>query len=317
VAADGVPLSAELRPQPIERLLERALAELETRRSIFDLPRRSFWAGRDGLDLSVAVHGERAATPLGPAAGPHTQLAHNLVIAWLAGARVLELKTVQARDRLTIPRPCIDAATVGYNVEWSQELRLEESLEQYVTAWALIHMLAARDVNRAGPARQAAVFDASVGYDLAGIRTDPVARFLDRILDCGEVLNRLRERLPASLRPAADVPVPRRMCSGVTLSTFHGCPPEEIERIVEHLFARHGVHVVVKFNPTLLGYDAVDELLRGRLGYDEIELDRAAFARDLQWDDALAMMDRLAAVATRHGCGCRARRCICRERRST
>ena len=42
----------------------------------------------------------------------------------------------------------------------------------------------------------------------------------------------------------------------VTLSTFHGCPPDEIEAIVEFLMEEMGLHVTVKLNPTLLGYDA-------------------------------------------------------------
>ena len=71
--AHGVPVSA-LRPLPFETLLAWALAGLERERTVFGLPQRSFWRGRPGLDLSVPVVGGRAATPLGPAAGPHTQL---------------------------------------------------------------------------------------------------------------------------------------------------------------------------------------------------------------------------------------------------
>jgi len=29
----------------------------------------------------------------------------------------------------------------GYNVEWSQELTLEQSAQEYVTAWAIVHLL--------------------------------------------------------------------------------------------------------------------------------------------------------------------------------
>ena len=42
-----------------------------------------------GLDLSVEFHGHRAATPLGPAAGPHGQLAQNIALSWLAGSRIM------------------------------------------------------------------------------------------------------------------------------------------------------------------------------------------------------------------------------------
>ena len=294
-------MTGALRPQPFAVLLARMLAELDRARAIFDLPRRSFWRGREGLDLEVVAHGGRASNPSGPAAGPHTQLAHNIVIAWLAGARNLELKTIQVRDRIEVPRPCIDAPNVGYNVEWSQELTLEQSLEQYAAAWALVHILIARGIPGGPPAQQHTRFDASVGYDLEGIRSAPVARFLDGLRDAGARLAALRDGLPRALRPVADVEVPSRVSESVTLSTFHGCPAEEIERIVEHLITRHGVHVVVKLNPTLLGYDAVDELLRGRMGYDELRLDRAAFDADIGWDAALGMLGRLAGAAARAG----------------
>lgn len=290
---------AELIPQPLDRLLTRALAELEHDRSIFGLPRRSFWKAREGLDLSVTLPGGRAATPLGPAAGPHTQLAPNIVAAWLAGSRIVELKTVQVMDRLEIPRPCIDAPGEGYNVEWSQELRLEESAQQYAIAWILVHVLKARGI--AGETGQDTIFDGSVGYDLAGIKSDAVARFLDTMHDASALLAALRADLPRELRAIADVETPTRIVDTVTLSSFHGCPPGEIERIVEHLFTRHHLHVVVKLNPTLLGYDAVDAILHDRLGYSHVQLDREAFEKDLQWSDALPMLDRLAAAAARSG----------------
>jgi putative selenate reductase len=294
-------------PAPLETLLAWALAGLERERSVFGLPRRSFWRDPDGLDLSVAVPGGRAANPLGIAAGPHTQLAHNIVVAWLAGARSIELKTVQALDRIEVPRPCIDAPAEAYNVEWSQELSLDQSLEQYVAAWCLVHALAARDLAgaeagravREGRGLAGTRFDASVGYDLAGIRSERVARFLDGLTDARPVFDALRERLPAPLRASMEVAIPARVVDTVTLSTFHGCPPGEIERIVEHLLDRHGMNVVVKLNPTLLGSEEVARLLHDRLGHSHLGLDLEAFAQDLGWEEALGMLDRLAASARR------------------
>lgn len=293
-------MRAELRPQPLAALLARALAELERQRAIFEFPRRMFWSSAGTPDLSVALPGGRAATPLGPAAGPHTQMAQNIVAAWLAGARVIELKTVQVLDSLEIPRPCIDAADVGYNVEWSQELPIGTSAEQYAAAWLIVHALRSRGIG-ADPAPCVPVFDASVGYDLTGIRSDRVARFLDTMVDASALLTRLRDTLPRDLRADLELDAPPRIAHGVTLSTFHGCPPGEIEKIVEHLFERHAMHVVVKLNPTLLGFDAVESLLRDEMGRDDVELDREAFAQDLQWDDAIAMFARLERAAARAG----------------
>src|ERR687891_268355 len=143
---------AELIPAPFPSLLRRLFAESRGEAKVFDLPARKFWRGSSDLDLSVRFHGRPASNPVGPAAGPQDQMAQNIVLAWLAGSRILELKTVQINDRLTIPRPCIDAANVGYNVEWSQELRLEESLREYVAGSMLVDVL--RHLNVLSPAQQ-------------------------------------------------------------------------------------------------------------------------------------------------------------------
>ena len=111
---------AELFPHPFAALVTRIFRELEECGSIFDLPARKFYLGAPGLDLSCRFHGELASTPLGPAAGPQSQLAQNIVLSYLGGGRIMELKTVQIMDELEIPRPCIDMQTIGYNVEWSQ-----------------------------------------------------------------------------------------------------------------------------------------------------------------------------------------------------
>src|SRR5690349_2339239 len=107
---------AELVPIPLPLLLRRAFLEYRQEARIFDLPASKFFRGLPGLDTAVISNGRRAFTPLGPAAGPHDQLAQNIVLSWLGGARIIELKTVQVLDELEIPRPCIDAANVGYNV---------------------------------------------------------------------------------------------------------------------------------------------------------------------------------------------------------
>ena len=88
--------------------------------------------------------GRSLAAPLGVAAGPHSQLAQNIVAAWLSGARLIELKTVQVLDELEVSRPCIDSADETFNCEWSQELKLEQSFDEYLKAWVLVHALAGK-----------------------------------------------------------------------------------------------------------------------------------------------------------------------------
>ena len=288
-------------PQPLSHLLARLCHERRQNGPIFDLPPHRLYRG-SAVDLSVSLHGRRAASPIGPAAGPHTQLAQNLVLSWLGGARVMELKTVQVNDTLHIPRPCIDVENVGYNVEWSQELRLEESLTEYAKGWLLVHALQKLNPQRLRPDELDTLFDISVGYSLDGIKSPQVASWLDMMRDASPLLDMLRNELPGELRAALPDEIPAELSGCVTLSTFHGCPPDEIERIVEHLFARHQMHVVVKLNPTLYGYEQVEDLLCHRLGYKDLRLSRHSFDSDLTWDDALAMIARLETAAARSGC---------------
>jgi putative selenate reductase len=292
---------AVLVPQRFEDLLCRMLVEHARKGGIYDLEAREIWRGpSEGFDLSVTNHGARAATGLGPAAGPHAQLAQNMVLSFLGGARILELKTIQVLDRLDIPRPCIDAQNIGFNVEWSQELTLDESLVEYAAGWILIHVAA--DLLSLPPAARATQLEVSVGYSLDGIRSDAVRTWLHRLRHAEPLLAAARASLPEDLRKRiAHVDVPAEPYDCITLSTFHGCPADEIEKIALHLLEEHDAHVVVKMNPTILGRDHVDHVLRGVLGYEELRIHAPAFDGDLRFEEAVAMMGRLEAAAKKRG----------------
>lgn len=291
-----------LHPWPLPLLLDRVEREWRTRGEIFGLAGRRFFKADDEVDLGCVLGGGRVATPAGPAAGPHTQLAQNIVLAWLAGSRSFELKTVQVLDELDIERPCIDMENVGYNIEWSQELTLDQSLEEYVKAAVLLEVL-----RRWEPLREVLgepgghAFELSVGYDLAGIRSEKMTRFIAGLGNTAPLVDKMRGEIPAAFAHLRDVPVPEKLAHTATLSTFHGCPPAEIEGIVEHLMTAHGLDVTVKLNPTLLGQETVAEIVHNRLGYTDVTLVDEAFAEDLQWDRALAMIDRLEAFG--RNCG--------------
>ncbi|MBK7580951.1 MAG: glutamate synthase [Myxococcales bacterium] len=293
---------AELVPFPFDRLLTHAFAELETSRALFHLPAKKFVRGVPGKDLAVQFHGHTASSPLGPAAGPQSQLAQNIALSFLGGGRIFELKTVQIMDRLQIPRPCIDAQTVGYNVEWSQELTLEQSLEEYVKASMLIEILIASGKLELAPGFDQVIFDMSVGYDLAGIKSERVQAFLHGMLDASAVVERLRRQIPDSLRQYRELEFRTRLSDTLTLSTFHGCPPDEIERIIEFLLERLGLHSIVKLNPTLLGKHEVRRILNEVLGYPDHAPDDA-FDKDASWQQAEAFVGRLGEKARGLGLG--------------
>jgi len=292
---------SELVPIALESLLRRAFLEYRQEGKIFDLAASRFFRGVAGLDFSVSFHGHRASTPLGPAAGPHGQLAQNIALAWLGGARIIELKTVQILDELKIPRPCIDIASVGYNVEWSQELRLEQSLTEYVKAAMLLRILEEAKLPGEDFAFGDTVFDMSVGYDLEGMRSPRVRQWIASMKGAGVEIDKLRGGLTGELRPYRDLEFATRISDTVSLSTFHGCPAEQIEDIVTFLLVEMDCHVSIKLNPTLLGLGEVKRLLGDVLGYREIEVRAGAFDKDLRFDEALDLIPRLQGLARQRG----------------
>ncbi|TNF28438.1 MAG: glutamate synthase [Deltaproteobacteria bacterium] len=294
---------AELHPYPFAALIRRAFGELESQGSIFDLSARKFAAGSADHDLSVTFHGRTAASPLGPAAGPHTQMAQNITLAWLGGCRIFELKTVQILDELKIARPCIDMQTIGYNVEWSQELKLEQSLEEYVKASMLIELLAASGKIPMAPGFDRFVFDMSVGYDLAGIKSERVQAFIDGMKDASAVVERLRAEIPAEFGPLRDLDFTTKLSDTLTLSTFHGCPPDEIERIIDFLLREKQLHCVVKLNPTLNGPEGLRGLLHDKMGYDDVIVPDHAFEDDTKWHQVEDFIPRLGETADALGLG--------------
>ena len=288
----------DLYPVPFPTLVDRLERELAAGGDVYGLRRRDWWTPDPARDTRMDHFGQPLATPAGPASGPHTQLAQNLVLGWLGGGRFFELKTVQVRDDLVIPRPCIFVPHVGYNVEWSQELLVDQSALEYIKGWMLVHML-----QRAGGLWPAVgtIFDISLGYDLAGIRSEKVGRFLSALRDAGPAMAALRAELPARLQAFAAADAPSRVSDTITLSTFHGCPADEIEAIASQTLD-WGYHTVVKLNPTLLGHDRCRAML-DRLGYDAVTLDPRAFEADLQWAQLQAMIPRLRARAADRGLG--------------
>jgi ferredoxin len=292
---------AELVPIPLPLLLRRAFLEYEREGKIFELPKAKFFRGLPGLDTSVRFHGHRASTPLGPAAGPHDQLAQNIVLSWLGGSRIIELKTVQVLDELKIPRPCIDITNVGYNVEWSQELRLEQSLREYVGAAMLLEILKASKLLGEDFDYGSTIYDMSVGYDLKGISSPRVRAWMEAMKDASAIVEELRRTLTGPWARYRDLPFPTRLSNTLTLSTFHGCPAGEIEGIVSFLLTEMDLNVCVKLNPTLLGKERVEHLLHDVLGYHDILVTQEAFDKDLQFQEALEMIPRLDRLARSQG----------------
>lgn len=281
------------------QLTEWVFTELDTRDSIFGIPRQHFFVPDESDPFRTSAFSHPLETPFGPAAGPHSQMAQNIVAAWLCGARYIELKTVQTLDVLNVSKPCIDMEDEGYNVEWSQELKIYQSFDEYLRAWVLIHALH----HKLGFAGElpGIVFNLSVGYDLAGIQKPNMQWFLQQMSDCSTYKQALVDHVARFYPAVRQLQIPDQISDNVTLSTMHGCPPDEIERICAYLMQAQGLHTYVKCNPTLLGPERVRKLLNENLGYSDVVVPDSAFAHDLEYSAAVPMLHALRGVANESG----------------
>lgn len=289
-------------PSSAETLATQLAREFDANRTIFGIPQEVFAGpGRPKLDLSSRHMGRSLEAPLGVAAGPHTQLAQNIISSYLTGARFIELKTVQILDDIEVEKPCIDMRDVGFNCEWSQELNLERSFEQYAAAFVLCRALAPA----LGFSPEGFSFNMSVGYDLKGIKSDRINRFISSMRSSRAELERLtlgvRDAFKGTALERALHDIPEEISSSVTLSTMHGCPPDEIARIGRHLIEGLGLHTTIKLNPTLLGAERLREILHDRLGHDDIEVPDEAFDHDPDFAEAVDIIESLRSSAQKAG----------------
>ncbi|SCK04360.1 Glutamate synthase [NADPH] small chain [uncultured Clostridium sp.] len=288
-------------PIPFGKLLAWVLDEYKLKGTIFGINKEKFY--RNLSNSSINILGENISTCMGPAAGPHSQLTQNIVAAYLAGSRFIELKTVQILDGEDLPvsKPCIYAQDECYNVEWSTELTVPDAYDEYVKAWFLLHVLM-KELDLSN--NRDFMFNMSVGYDLEGIKSPKVNKFIDGMIDasstsiwseCKKVITDNLDKL--SKFNIDDLNnISNKICSSITLSTLHGCPPQEIERIANYLLNEKKLNTFIKMNPTLLGEDFVRSTFDS-MGYKYITLNPHHFKNDLQFDDAVSMLHRLKSVA--------------------
>ncbi|MCK4903851.1 MAG: NAD(P)-binding protein, partial [Candidatus Marinimicrobia bacterium] len=284
-------MSDKLYPLPLNKLLTWILQE-EQHGKIFGYYKELFFTPKAEDSFRMKRYGQMLETPIGVAAGPHTQLAHNIVLAWLFGARYLELKTVQTLDEIDVTKPCIDMSDGGYNCEWSQELKLRQSFDEYLNAWIIIHIL--RDKFSWGNATTPGfIFNMSVGYDLKGILNANVQEYFKLMNNCKTILNQKLNDITDIYPNIKNVIIPSKITDNITLSTMHGCPPDEIEKIGKYLIEERKLDTAIKLNPTLLGPEKLRQILYNDLNFDDITVPDEAFEHDLKYDDALVLIKNL------------------------
>ena len=175
-------------------------------------------------------------------------------------------------------------------MEWSQELKLEQSLREYVGAVMFIEILKASKLLGEDFSPGETVFDMSVGYNLEGIRSPRVRSWIESMKDASAVIDELRAGLTAAIGICRS---PRASATPSASRRSTAVPRREIEGIVTFLLTELGCNVCIKMNPTLLGAGEVEHLLHDVLGYREIQLSPEAFEKDLQFDEALDLVPRL------------------------
>jgi len=262
---------------------------------VFGIPVEMFFTPLSNDPSRIKHFGQPLETTIGVAAGPHTQLAQNIVIAWLCGARYMELKTIQTLDELDVSKPCIDMQDQGYNCEWSQELKIQESYDQYLNAWILIHLLKHK-LGFLVNTDLGTIFNMSVGYDYQGIMQDNVQWFLDKMQDCSKEKSLKISELESIYPEINEIIIPDRISDNVTLSTMHGCPSDEIEKIGLYLIKEKKLHTSIKLNPTLLGAESLRGILNNNLGFTTVIPD-SAFEHDLKYDEAIGIIKNLSKAA--------------------
>ena len=283
---------------PIDRLLKWILEE-EKQGGIFGIPRELFFIPQRGDAFKMKRYGQVLESPIGMAAGPHTQLSQNIISAWLTGARYIELKTVQTLDELEVTKPCIDMTDEGYNCEWSQELNLEQSFNEYLNAWIILHIL--KDKFGWGRKRSPGfIFNMSIGYNLEGILNSNVQTFLDNMTDCAAEKAVKIDTLAGIYPPVKDLDIADRITDNITISTMHGCPPDEVEKIARYFIEDRKLHTTIKLNPTLLGPEKLRDILNDNLGFD-VEVPDLAFEHDLKYEAGIALIESLRARAAKVG----------------
>ena len=303
-------MSDIMRPIPFAQLIKWVQGEYKNHGSVFGIKKEKFFYPSS---RNVEVFGKKTSVPIGPSAGPHTQLAQNILVSFLAGGRFMELKTVQTMDgeelRKALSRPSINAACEGYNVEWSTELTVQEALEEYIKAWFLCHIFAV-EFNICEKAD--VIFTMSAGYSLDGIKSEKIDLFIEGMKNAQntEIWRKCYGQIEDCLSSFANftkdslVSIPSEISDRIIISTFYNCPSDETEKIASYFINDKKLHTYIKCNPTLLGFETVRGIL-DEAGYGHISFNDHFFKNDIQFNDALKMLRRLktASAKTHTGFG--------------
>lgn len=287
-------MSKQITPIPFRELMTWITAEYQREGSVFGVA-KPFRA----TPRSLPIFGRQIETPIGPAAGPHTRFAQNIIAAYFAGARFFELETV--RTRPGDGSSAIDAFDECCYNGSPTPLSPREAFAEYVKAWCACKIMAKLWGLGDG---NGFVFHMAVGCDPADVKSESVQTFLAHMADASETaefqdcLTILKELFPEE----ADYidTIDPHISNSVTLTAEGSVSAETLEALASGLMKEQRLHLFVKCAPTLLGCDYARYML-SQMEYSAIQLDEQDFLGCMQYDEAVALFGRLQDLAVEQG----------------
>jgi len=290
-----------MNPPSLEQVLKIILNSFDTNQEIFDIPEKLFYKHWHYHVLYTEKYGKKIHNSIGISSGPLTQLAQNIVSGWLCGARFLDLKTVQPNQITDRTKPSIDIFDGSYNCEKSHELTVEQAYDQYLNAWIIIHVLNHKlNPDQYKNQEIGTIFNMSLGYTLADIRSDKMQWFVDKMINCS-VEKEEKIKLIKKIYPAiSKIKIPDQISNSFTVNTCKGCSARELEYICKFLIIDKKLHPGLKFSPKLLGYKSVMAILNAENTFNA-EVNPEDFENSIQYGEAITLIKNISETANELG----------------
>lgn len=288
-------MSKTLRPIPIHRLLEHIAREMEMSSTVFSVP-----PGYRGTGRGATLPFGRLELPLGVAPGPHSQMAQNLICAYVAGARAFGLTTVSLAEP-DAPGAYIQASGHCRRRVRGGSLSLEEMTGEFIKGSFVIQLLA-RELGLGDP--RGTIFAMGVPGDRAVLESPELTAFFDAMADASStpLWEECRQGAREAIRRFNNVD---KSCldeldphiSAMAILDWTGSA-EALENAADYLLETRGLHTYIKLTPAALGTLAVEAGLAAQ-GEGDAPLDRAAFGPTVE--ELAPTIVRLAEKAKRRG----------------
>ncbi|MGN0628770.1 MAG: FAD-dependent oxidoreductase [Oscillospiraceae bacterium] len=284
-----------LRPLSFEKLMAMLLEEYSAYGTVFGV--KDFYkAGRARLP----IFGMRIENPVGPGAGPITQMAQGIIASYVSGARFIELKTVFPDSGNNV-KPCVSTDGCTYFSEQPTELSIGDAFNEYVKAWYAIKLISTA-FELGVP--EGFVFNMSVGGSLEDLKSEKMNAFIEGLksAEYTKVWRECENWARAHMDELDGVDntyisdVSPNVSASVTFVPKPGLSAEEIEECAGYLIEEKRLHTFVRLDPGLLGYYTIRGILDIN-GYPDIEISKEKIEAEAAYEDLKPALLRLQSAA--------------------